>query len=230
MALKETPWFYHPDLDQASLMADEVRHAVSALRLVEGDNIVLTTGTGKTAKATILENKKGQVQVKIGAIETADYKPSKALIVGKMHHVDRAEWLIEKGQELGLAKLVFVEMDRCGPGRVNLDRAKRIAISALKQSHQAWLMDIFYVDRLESAIQLCSGKGIYCYLAEDVLVSSNVSTTKADFAVVGPEADFSLEEVHMMKGSGLVPVSLGPTRLRTETAALAAAVFLQINV
>lgn len=230
MAEKEIPWFYHPDLHVAELLPEEARHAVSALRLLEGDQLVLTNGHGETANARITRIQKGRVEVQIVGVTThpaADHP--KTLVVGRLHHADRLEWLVEKVQELGVARLVIAEMDLCHKGRLNLDRLHRIAISGLKQSHQAYLCRIEATNSLEAALQHQPEGGVFGYLGTQAPSDTMAAHGKANFAVIGPEADFSDREVGLMLDKTLRPVMLGSTRLRTETAALAAAVFLQIR-
>jgi 16S rRNA (uracil1498-N3)-methyltransferase len=230
MALKETPWFYHPDLTAGYLLPDEARHAGSALRLAREDKVILTTGRGEIATATIADVSKGKIGVTIGQVSTFPKPPvEKTLVVGRMHHADRLEWLVEKCQELGLARLLIAETERSGAGRLNLERTERIAISALKQSHQPWLCKIDFAASLEKALGSCFGLGLFGYLPEggDPPVSIR-HYSDASYVIIGPEADFSLAEVALMQSLGLKPVSLGGTRLRTETAALAAAVHLML--
>lgn len=230
MAEKEIPWFYHPDLHVAELLPEEARHAVSALRLQEGDRLVLTNGHGETADACITRIQKGRVEVHLeGVTAHAPVDHAKTLIVGRLHHADRLEWLVEKVQELGIARLLVAEMDLCHKGRFNLDRLHRIAVSGLKQSHQAYLCYIEATNSLEAALQHLPDGGVFGYLGKAAPSETMAAHGKANFAVIGPEADFSDREVSLMLDKGLLPVHLGQTRLRTETAALAAAVFLQIR-
>jgi len=230
MAEKEIPWFYHPDLHVKELLPEEARHAVSALRLLEGDRLVLTNGHGETAEARITRIQKGRVEVRLEGVTT--HPPAehpKTLIVGRLHHADRLEWLMEKVQELGLDRLTLVDMDNCHKGRLNLERLHRIAISGLKQSHQAYLCRLEIAKSLEEALQHLPEGGVFGYLGTQARSATMAAYGKANFAVIGPEADFSDKEVSLMLERGLQPVTLGATRLRAETAALAAAIFLQIG-
>ena len=230
MADKEIPWFYHPDLHVAELLLEEARHAVSVLRLQEGDRLVLTNGHGETADARITRIQKGRVEVRLeGVTAHPPAEHSKTMIVGRLHHADRLEWLVEKVQELGIVRLLVAEMDLCHKGRLNLDRLHRIAVSGLKQSHQAYLCYIEAANSLEAALQHLPHGGVFGYLGKAAPSETMSAHGKANFAVIGPEADFSDREVSLMLDKGLLPVHLGQTRLRTETAALAAAVFLQIR-
>jgi 16S rRNA (uracil1498-N3)-methyltransferase len=230
MAQKETPWFYHPNFSEKDLLPDEARHAGSALRLQEGAEVRLTNGQGQLATAIVQEVKKGRVSVKILSIENYPLASApKTLLIGRMHHADRLEWLVEKVQELGIKRILVADMDNCGPGKLNLERLQRIAISALKQSHQPYLCEIEAVKSLDAALATCMGAGIFGYISETTQPEPITMHATAAFAVIGPEADFSTQEVDFMLEKGLKPVSLGSTRLRTETAALAAAVFLQLS-
>jgi 16S rRNA (uracil1498-N3)-methyltransferase len=230
MSQKEIPWFYHPDLAVSSLLPDEARHAASALRLQVGGSVVLTTGVGQIATAKVSSLKKGDVEVAVQSVAEHLVRPgAKTLVIGRLHHADRMEWLIEKAQELGLQRLIIADMDHCGTGKLSLERARRIAISALKQSHQVWLIDVIRTNSLAEATPLLADNTLYGYLPQDGAEPDTMHAQgHANAVIIGPEADFSASELALMNRLGYKPVSLGQTRLRAETAGLAAAVFLQL--
>ena len=202
---------------------------MSALRLEVGDAVFLTNGKGGVAQARISAIRKGEIAVQMQEQQARTaLSKGKALIIGRLHNAERLEWLIEKGQELGIGRIILAEMDLCGKGSVNAERWQRIAVSALKQSHQSWLCAVDVAPSLEEALDGVKGKGVFGYLADDEPPVSITAHSAADFAVIGPEADFSDNELTLMRRRGLVPVSLGPARLRSETAALAAAIILQL--
>jgi len=229
MAQKETPWFYHPDLSNTLLSKDETRHATSALRLQTGARVMLTTGQGKTACARLMLGKKEVINIEIEAVtEHVRSGTGITVIIGRLHQVDRLEWLVEKLQEIGIAHLWVAEMDNCGPGKLSTDRLQRIAISALKQSHQPWLIETHISPSLAACLPAIGGPVVYGYQPEHGPTQKIQTQSLASSIVVGPEADFSHKEVAWMQQQGWQAVSIGNTRLRTETAALAGAVFLHI--
>ncbi len=231
MARKEIPWFYHPDLSGNTLAEEEARHAVSALRLATGDGCMLTNGQGITASATIHAIGKQQVTVTIGPMAEVGRQRPRYLIMPRLQHPDRMEWLVEKCQELGLAQIIWTEMERCKKGSLNLARMQRVAVSALKQSQQAWLCQQVQMPTLADAITSLDGKrGAFGYIPPDATHQSpgTLLPASADYVVIGPEADFSDAEVGYLKTHGLQPIALGQTRLRAETAGLASAVLLQL--
>ncbi|WP_223284964.1 RsmE family RNA methyltransferase [Hymenobacter qilianensis] len=146
--------------------------------------------------------------------------------VAPTKNLDRMEWLVEKATEVGLDRLTFLRCARSERRELKLDRLEKIAISALKQSGQTWLPQLdeltdyaAFIPTLEPATSFIA------HLAEGERTAlSQVAARGANCCVlIGPEGDFTPAEINLALERGIRPVTLGESRLRTETAALAAA-------
>ena len=190
-----------------------------------GDSIELTDGHGFLYKAYIHEadpRKCGFTIIETKEIPVRDFSISIAIAPTK--NIDRTEWFIEKAVEIGIDKIYLLLCKNSERKNVNQDRLIKIAVSAMKQSGQARLP--FITDMIpfkEILLQEASQKFI-CYVDvnnPDQLKS--LAKPKQDYLVlIGPEGDFNKEEIQMAIEHGFKKVSLGPNRLRTETAALTA--------
>ncbi|MFA0963617.1 16S rRNA (uracil(1498)-N(3))-methyltransferase [Roseivirga sp. BDSF3-8] len=220
--------YFHTDLepDVTNLEEEESRHLIKVLRKKEGDTFRLTNGKGMICKATILTANPKRCEVALSERETQQAPPPMALAIAPTKNMDRIEWLTEKAVEIGVEALYFFDSEHSERRVLKTDRLERKALSAMKQSLTAFLPRIeglmSYEEMLEKA---ASYKGKYiAWIDEDV---HDHLFDIADFehsciVLIGPEGDFTPEEVEKAKGAGITPVSLGNKRLRTETAALAA--------
>ena len=221
---------------QIQLGEEDRRHLLRSLRKNVGDKITLVDGRGHSAKGTIAEINKKTCKVSVEGLEKIDSpKPEIDLFVGIIKNTKRLELILEKGTELGLRKLIFLQSERSVKTRLNPDRLMKIAISALKQSGQFWLPEISIAnkDSLPSSLD----KSSLILLAqcfgqrspiEDALSNPSIKPDKVQI-LIGPEGDFSPKESEMLKNMGAIPISLGDMRLRTETAAIAALSYLRLK-
>lgn len=229
--------FYVPGLAEGvtQLPADEVRHAVSALRMKEGDRFTATDGLGFWADCVLEKVGKGHTLFR--KVESRQYpKPVLELhiYVGPTKNHDRLEWLAEKLQELGIAGLHVCFTEHSVRKSINKERLVNVAISALKQSRSTYLLDISD-DRMEDMLRKAKSQNntqqstnMFCYLgplAESKKLSQDAITRHSGVInlFLGPEGDFSQKEIEWMLLNEFQPIRLTNTRLRTETAALAVA-------
>ncbi|MBL7849024.1 MAG: 16S rRNA (uracil(1498)-N(3))-methyltransferase [Cyclobacteriaceae bacterium] len=214
--------FYQPDLTIPYLTPEESHHAIRVLRLRTGDSIELTDGKGALASAILTstdERKAGFSLKSTQQIPGRSYRVHLAIAPTK--NIDRMEWLVEKVIEIGVERITFVRCKTSERPSVPLDRLQKLAISAMKQSKQAWLPEV--VDMMPFKDFLLSVKEDHRYIAyvddsnPDHLFS--VANPGGSYVVlIGPEGDFTSEELAMALANGFRKVSLGPNRLRTETA------------
>lgn len=226
--------FYQPLLAQGILHldADESRHVVKVLRKKQGDRITLTDGKGFFYEATIdhpdprectfVISKKFQERPKNFIIHIA-ISPTK--------NADRMEWFVEKAVELGIDEITLLECDHTERQHLKIDRLEKMAISAMKQSLKAKLPAIHPLARFRDLVQAASS--VEKYIAHVDNENPNhlknlVSTGSSYLVLIGPEGDFSNEEVKLAENHGFKKISLGPSRLRTETAGLAACLILNL--
>ncbi len=208
-----------------TLDEEESRHAIKSMRLKNGDSIILTDGKGYHYKAMIeaSDGHNAEVMVK-EVVQVKDFnKPHLHLAISLLKNPDRLEWMLEKAVELEIDDISFIICERTEKLHINQDRMKRIAIAALKQSMGAWLPNISgpipFNEFLENYNPLSKGFIAWCEEKDSILWE--VYPRNADIVVmIGPEGDFSAQEVNKAINKGFIPVNLGRKRLRTETAGL----------
>ena len=215
-----------------TLSEETSKHVVQVLRMQEKDKIKLTDGLGFFYEASIQDANRKRCVVKWQekfAKPTPDLKVRIAISLIKNN--SRFEWFLEKATEIGVVEIVPIICERTEKQKAKFERMQSILISAMLQSQQAWL------PKMEEPVSLKklllenknSQKFIACCDERFETVSlTNLPEYKNDcLLLIGPEGDFTKEEIDKAVAQGYQPVSLGPTRLRTETAGIVAAVQLQ---
>ncbi len=226
-------YFYQPDIlsDAFHLNEEESRHCAKVLRKKVEDQIIVLDGKGGVYTCRIKKVHHKQVEFEIigkRTIEKSGY--SVHLVIAPTKNADRLEWLIEKSIEIGVHQISFIECHNSERHRLNMARIRKKVISAMKQCQNPFLPvvnDLIQLkDYLDTADEnsekyIChasSGKGNYLL---------NAAKRDASYQVlIGPEGDFTKEELSQTTKKGFIPVSLGDSRLRTETAGLVACVIL----
>ena len=240
--MKEARYFYVPDApDAGCLPSDEAAHAVRVLRLAAGDEIFLIDGQGSFFRAEVTMTSARQCCYAI--LETM---PAARLWNGRIHlamaptkMIDRVEWMAEKATEIGFDALTFLECRFSERRTVKTERVERIVVSAMKQSRKAWKPVVNgMVDFQRFVKSQHSGARFIAHCYEEIAredLHDSLCQLPADYdddvvVMVGPEGDFSIEEVRMAIQEGFQSVSLGKCRLRTETAALYAVMMAQLRL
>ena len=220
-------YFFQENLTQDSfaLSPEESKHITKSIRLKEGDIIWVTDGRGTLAKAALTNAFKDSCEVEIRERTFYDKSTAKQLhlAVAPTKNPDRMEWLVEKAVEIGVSQISFIICDRSERKHVDLNRLHRIAIAALKQSQGTWLPEL----QMLSFSQFISDNGAlpadkfiaYCDDKAQALEISDVKLQHEHTVfLIGPEGDFTPQEVILAKENGVQQVSLGEKILRTETA------------
>ncbi len=234
--MKEVRYFYAPDAASSTeLPADEAGHALRVLRLGVGDELLLADGKGCFYRATITAATGHRCTYRIE--ETLPQEPAWKghlhLAMAPTKLMDRVEWFAEKATEIGFDELSFLECQFSERRVVKEERIDKILVSAMKQSHKAWKPKLNNIKRFRDFInQEREGDKFicHCYESEDKpllfdVLRPGVPTT----VLIGPEGDFSIDEVRQALQNGFRSVSLGSSRLRTETAALVAVHMMQLK-
>ena len=206
------------------LTGDDARHCAKVLRKRPGDSILLTDGCGTLAQATLTHVSPTDCVAEVAERKLVPPRSiSLHLAVAPTKNADRMEWLVEKAVELGVERISFIICDHSERRKIDLDRMRRIAIAALKQSQTAWLPELQMVDLRDFVHQPNLPTHRYVAWCDDQNTAQLVDETWHDEEVlllIGPEGDFTSEEINLCKSLNYKEIKLGSRRLRTETAAL----------
>ena len=233
--MKEVRFFYAPYAAIThELPEEEAQHAVRVLRLDAGDEIMLMDGKGSFYLAEITEATKKRCfyQLKETLPQPRQWQGHLHLAMAPTKNLDRVEWLAEKATEIGFDELTFLNCKFSERKVLKTERIDKILISAMKQSHKAWKPILNEMTDFKDFMKrdFKGGKYIcHCYgdendveLGKKVLLKDALKVGEDALVMVGPEGDFSVDEVLEAERNGFQSVSLGESRLRTETAAIVA--------
>lgn len=221
--------FYVPDLDitDCFLTEEESRHCIKVLRLQKDDQIEIVDGKGNfyQAKITVPDPKK--TRFKIFQAQQAFGKRNHYLhiAVAPTKNIERLEWFIEKATEIGIDEITPILCHHSERKIINHDRLNKVITSAIKQSLKAYHPQLNQLTNFSSLIktQTEAQKWIaHCADGEKVSVKEALIPQKKYLIVIGPEGDFSPQEINIALENGFQAITLGNSRLRTETAALEA--------
>jgi 16S rRNA (uracil1498-N3)-methyltransferase len=221
--------FYTPDINSSSytLSEEESKHCIRVLRLAAGDKITLMDGKGVWYDAEISDDHPKRCTVTVTA-KRADppRKWNLHIAVAPTKSMDRLEWFIEKATETGIEKISLLDCDTSERTVVKTERLLKVAVSAAKQSLKSFLPEISELQTFKTMLQsLKDSKAqkfiAHCHSRERLPHLKKKYNIGNDVIIlVGPEGDFSKEEVEQAIAAGFEEISLGQSRLRTETAAL----------
>jgi 16S rRNA (uracil1498-N3)-methyltransferase len=233
--------FYAPDIvTNQQLPEAEAQHCLKVLRMQTGDSLRLTDGKGFFYRAEITEtfyqgiagqarHGRGLNYCKVILLETIPQPPlwkgTIEIALAPTKNTDRMEWFAEKATEIGIDKISFLRCRFSERKEMSVERIRKIMIAAMKQSEKARLPVLqTMTDFKEFIRQDFNGQKFiaHCYPDKKVSLAQVYETSKNVQILIGPEGDFSEEEISFAKEKGFIPVSLGESRLRTETAALTA--------
>jgi 16S rRNA (uracil1498-N3)-methyltransferase len=221
--------FYLPEIIEGSrqLSEEESTHCVRVLRMKEKDHIQIVDGQGGfySAEITKADPKKCLFEIKesIKDFGRKDYRVHIAISPTKS--ADRTEWFLEKAVEIGVDEVSFIRTEHSERKHLNTERLKKIAISAMKQSVKAYLPGIHELKTFKEFIgnNIESQKFVAHLEAGEKKHLKNAASTKGNYCIlIGPEGDFSPAEIELAIKNKFIPVTLGSSRLRTETAGIAA--------
>lgn len=237
--MKEVRFFFVPDAETAGeLPPDEAMHALRVLRLKIGDDMMLMDGKGNYyhAEVTLAHTKHCLYKILETIPQERQWQGHLHLAIAPTKMMDRVEWMTEKAVEIGFDELSFLNCQFSERRLVKLTRLEKIMISAVKQSHKAWATKINEVQPFADFIaQPREGRKYIAHCYEEVprtyLFDELAKTDATDeiTVLIGPEGDFSIDEVKTAVENGYQSVHLGKSRLRTETAGLAAVMMMQLS-
>ncbi|WP_281799112.1 16S rRNA (uracil(1498)-N(3))-methyltransferase [Prevotella pallens] len=230
--MKEARYFYVPNATEHNeLPTDEAIHAIRVLRLKIGDDIFLIDGKGTFYEAvvTLANSKHCLYKITQTLVQNKTWKGHIHLAIAPTKDISRIEWLVEKATEIGFDEISFLNCQFSERKNLRIDRIERIVISAMKQSRKAWKPIVNNMLSFEDFMQKeVTGQKFICHCyneIEKIDFFSNINNSGLfeDITVlIGPEGDFSINEVHQALQQQYKSTTLGNSRLRTETAGLAA--------
>ena len=236
--MKEVRFFYVPDAANCTeLPEEEATHALRVLRLKAGNEMMLMDGKGNyyRAEVTLAHTHHCCYAIKEVLPQERQWKGSVHLAIAPTKMMDRIEWMVEKAVEIGVDELSFLDCQFSERRVVKLPRIEKIVISAVKQSRKAWMTQVNEIKSFDDFINTISTEHKYIahcydeiprtYLFDELRLSSDTCDA---VVMIGPEGDFSIDEVRRAMDKGFKSVHLGTSRLRTETAGLSAVMMMQL--
>lgn len=233
--LMALPFFYIEDISSETLVLDEdtSKHVTGVLRMKAGEELMLTDGKGTKVHATIIDDHRKRCVVKRLSIAHEEAKHRKvAIAVSLVKNASRFEWFLEKATEIGVSEIIPLLCDRTEKEKFRHDRMNNILVSAMLQSQQTRLPILHEPTDFDQVIALnnYTNKFIAHCLPQQKQSIKDFENPfgNSSLMLIGPEGDFTEKEIEAALDKNFVPVTLGETRLRTETAGMVAAVLLCI--
>jgi len=238
--MKEIRFFYVPKAaERTDLPDDEAMHALRVLRLRSGDKMCLMDGEGVyyDAEVDIAATRRCTYKILTSNPQEPQWKGRMNIVMAPTKSMDKIEWMAEKATEIGINSFSFINCKQSERKVLRTVRLDKIVVAAMKQSHKPWKP---LVGQMEAFKQFIStprpGRKFICHCQEgfedkylfDCLRTPEIGEDEDIWVLIGPEGDFTSEEVEQAMAEGYQPVTLGPSRLRTETAALYAVSMFQL--
>jgi len=220
------------DSSRMQLSSIESHHCTKVLRKNIGDYIDVLDGQGTKYRCEIIDdNKKAVIVSIIEKNECINKKCKLHLVISPTKSHERLEWFIEKSVEIGVSEISFIKTSRTIRKKINIDRINRIALSAMKQSGQFFLPVINNLDSFENIFVKISEEQRFIGFLEKENKNHIVNAYNKGnncCIMIGPEGDFDKDEIDLAKKNKFKPISLGDSRLRTETAGIYAVSVIRI--
>jgi 16S rRNA (uracil1498-N3)-methyltransferase len=233
-----SPFFYFAHLatmaEEFVLNENSSRHIVQVLRMQPGEHLRLTDGKGISAMTTILEANKKRCLVKITEKVIKESSNHKVKIgLSLLKNTSRFEWFLEKATELGISEIIPLKCERTEKQQFRMERMQGILESAMIQSQQVWMPVLNEPKNFSEVVGKAAADQkmiAHCEQGSKTRLTEMINTNLlSQLILIGPEGDFAEEEIKLALQSGFTAVDLGENRLRSETAALTAAVLIKFH-
>ena len=227
-------FFLDPEFDpkRGILNPEESKHAIRVLRLREGDEILVGDGRGVQYTTEISQISKQDVQVNILEKKSFPMLPHRVTVaISPTKNLSRFEWFLEKATELGVSEIVPLISQRTERAKIKEERSEKIILNASKQSQRAYVPLLRPTRTFEELLKSESDGGLIAHCINDkkrMAIEVNSERSKS-LILIGPEGDFTPEEVELAEKEGFKGVLLNKNRLRTETAGILAVAMLQMS-
>ena len=222
------PRFYVPSIENEEIELSELdsKHAIRVLRLKKGDDVTVLDGKGILAEGVIMDENVKKTKLKVNKADFYDPPLKLILAFSPTKSNDRNEWIVEKGTELGMTDCYPIFTYHSERRKWNTDRMHKIAVSAIKQSGNQWLPQLHEAQSFDNFLKTIPFEGVkmmaHCGEAEKIRISDLANPLKNQLILIGPEGDFSIEEIEKATQHHFQFVDLGDLTLRTETACITA--------
>ena len=203
---------------------EEQQHIVKVLRMCEGEEIFVTDGNGNLAKGNLVfEGKKVSLDVKEIKENLTEFSPKLHIAIAPTKNIDRIEFFVEKATEMAISEITILQTEKTERKNLNIDKLRKQAIAASKQSLRFHFPKINDVTKLSDFLKNINPKNTFvahCDVAFERINLSDIPELTNPTFLIGPEGDFAEKEIKMLAEKGIKAVSLGHQRLRTETAGI----------
>ena len=226
------PFFYVEELASGviNLNEENSKYITQVLRKQKGEYVLLTNGKGLQAEAFIIDDHKKKCVVEIlSGPQISQQRNPVTIAISLLKNINRFEWFLEKATEIGVTEIIPLLCDRTEKEKFRYDRLKTIMISAMLQSQQCWLPQLHQPTdfRIITDLDYQQKFIAHCEEKEKKSLTENILLKNASrIILIGPEGDFTPVEIEQAITKDFIPVTLGETRLRSETAGIVAAVLL----
>ncbi|MCQ4140885.1 16S rRNA (uracil(1498)-N(3))-methyltransferase [Chryseobacterium sp. EO14] len=212
---------------------EEQQHIVKVLRMKNGEAIHVTDGKGNLASGRLMiEGKKAHIEVDEIKNNLPDFSPKLHIAIAPTKNIDRIEFFVEKAVEMGISEITFLQTEKTERKNINLDKIKKQAIAASKQSlrfHFPIINDVMKIQDFLKNIDPEHTFVAHCHENLERAELKNIPHFESITFLIGPEGDFSEKEISYLSNSKIKAVSLGSQRLRTETAGIFVAAWNYLN-
>ena len=232
------PFFYISNYDgsqkQIVLDEDTSKHIVQVLRMKAGEQLNLTDGKGNLLTCEIMNDHKKRCEVRVThSLFTIHHSPKVSVAISLLKNTNRFEWFLEKATEIGVSEIIPLICERTEKEKFRYERMQGICISAMLQSQQVWLPVLHEPVEFTNAVTSSSASQKFIAHCDDSnkqglrkVLPLGEDLGGASIILIGPEGDFTKEEIELALQHHFIPVSLGETRLRSETAGVVAVTLL----
>ena len=216
--------FFGEIFPDVKIKDEEQQHIVKVLRMREGEEIFVTDGNGNLAKGNLVfEGKKVSLDVKEIKENLTEFSPKLHIAIAPTKNIDRIEFFIEKATEMAISEITILQTEKTERKNLNIDKLRKQAIAASKQSLRFHFPKINDVTKLSDFLKNVNPETTFvahCDASFERTEISKIQNVENITFLIGPEGDFSEKEIKLLSEKGIKAVSLGKQRLRTETAGI----------
>jgi 16S rRNA (uracil1498-N3)-methyltransferase len=225
------PYFFVEDISaqQLTLSEDASKHIISVLRMTKGEKLLLTDGKGNISEATISDDNRKKCTVTIEGISRQPFaEPRITIAISLIKNSSRFEWFLEKATEIGVNEIIPMVCERTEKEKFRFERMQALLVSAMLQSQQCWLPELHQPTSFNEVLNADHDQKFIAHCTDSAKQTlAQFKNVGNKIILIGPEGDFTPEEISAAIKKDFTPVSLGKTRLRTETAGMVAASLLR---